>query len=65
MLISTPVKDKTFILGDENIQSKPVLRIFFSQKLYQESVWLSTEGIAFVLVLISIAEVKSVENKQC
>lgn len=36
---------------DKTIQIKPALVIiFFPQNLHEDSVWLPTEGIAFVLV---------------
>ena len=64
LLISTPVKDKTFILGDKNIQSKPVLRIFFRKSCIKRVFGFQQKG-SLLFLFITIAEVKSVEYKQC
>ena len=64
LLISTPVKDKTLILGDKNIQSKPVLRIFFRKSCIKRVFGFQQKG-SLLFLFITIAEVKSVEYKQC
>ena len=50
---------------DKNVQSKPALRIFFSRKICMKRVFGFQQKGSLLFLFISMAEVKSVENKQC
>ena len=63
--IAATAKDKAVILVDKTIQSKPVLVIMFFRKICMKRVFGFQQKGSLLFLFTSMAEVKSVENKQC
>lgn len=63
--IAATAKDKEVILVDKTIQIKPALVIIFFRKICMKIVFGFQQKGSLLFLFISMAEVKSVENKQC
>ena len=63
--IAATVKDEAVILVDKTIQIKPALVIIFFRNICMKIVFGFQQKGSLLFLFTSMAEVKSVEKKQC